>query len=139
LRRNDASCKAAAACGVGALCAKGGVVAKDVSRNPAQRVGVDAADCLRLIAREDDETATHYVCRLLYYNISKDDGIAQAAGLSDGSEVIGKTGTVDNDYGSDTDRLFVGLTPEYCAAVWIGYDDENSVIGSTEYKLPASV
>lgn len=77
--------------------------------------------------------------RLLYYNISKDDGIAQAARLSDGSEVIGKTGTVDNDYGSDTDRLFVGLTPEYCAAVWIGYDDENSVIDRTEYKLPASV
>ena len=77
--------------------------------------------------------------RLLYYNICKDDGIAQAARLSDGSEVIGKTGTVDNDFGSDTDRLFVGLTPEYCAAVWIGYDDSNSVIDRTEYKLPASI
>ena len=77
--------------------------------------------------------------RLLYYNICKDDGIAMAARLDDGSEVIGKTGTVDNDSGSDTDRLFVGLTPEYCAAVWIGYDDGNSVIDRTEYKLPASV
>ena len=77
--------------------------------------------------------------RLLYYNICKDDGIAQAARLSDGSEVIGKTGTVDNDYGSDTDRLFVGATPEYSAAVWIGYDDGNSVIDRTEYKLPASI
>ena len=77
--------------------------------------------------------------RLLYYNICKDDGIAQAARLDDGSEVIGKTGTVDNDYGSDTDRLFVGVTPEYSAAVWIGYDDGNSVIDRTEYKLPASI
>ena len=77
--------------------------------------------------------------RLLYYNICKDDGIAQAARLDDGSEVIGKTGTVDNDYGSDTDRLFVGATPEYSAAVWIGYDDGNSVIDRTEYKLPASI
>ena len=77
--------------------------------------------------------------RLLYYNICKDDGIAQAARLSDGSEVIGKTGTVDNDAGNDTDRLFVGLTPEYCAAVWIGYDDKDSVIDRTEYKLPASI
>lgn len=76
--------------------------------------------------------------RLLYYNISKDDGIAMSARLDDGSEVIGKTGTVDNDSGSDTDRLFVGLTPEYCAAVWIGYDDA-SVIDHTEYKLPASI
>ena len=77
--------------------------------------------------------------RLLYYNICKDDGIAQAARLSDGSEVIGKTGTVDNDNGNDTDRLFVGLTPEYSAAVWIGYDNGNSVIDRTEYKLPASI
>lgn len=77
--------------------------------------------------------------RLLYYNICKDNGIAQAARLSDGSEVIGKTGTVDNDNGNDTDRLFVGLTPEYCAAVWIGYDSGNSVIDHTEYKLPASI
>lgn len=77
--------------------------------------------------------------RLLYYNICKDDGIAQAARLSDGSEVIGKTGTVDNDSGSDTDRLFVGLTPEYCAAVWIGYDSGDSAIDHTEYKLPASI
>lgn len=44
-------------------------MAKGPSRAPAQRLGVDAADSLRLIRREEDETATHYVCRLLYYNI----------------------------------------------------------------------
>lgn len=44
-------------------------MAKGLSRTPAQRLGVDAADSLRLIAREEDETATHFVCRLLYYNI----------------------------------------------------------------------
>ena len=77
--------------------------------------------------------------RLLCYNICKDNGIAQAARLNDGSEVIGKTGTVDNENGNDTDRLFVGLTPEYCASVWIGYDNLDSVIDRTEYKLPASI
>ena len=77
--------------------------------------------------------------RLPYYNISKDDGIAQAARLDDGSEVCGKTGTVGNGISSDTDRLFVGLTPEYCAAVWIGFDAKNAVIDKLEYKLPGEV
>lgn len=77
--------------------------------------------------------------RLLYYNICKEDGIAAAARLSDGSEVCGKTGTVDDDNGGDTDRLFVGLTPEYSAAVWIGYDTAGARIDRTNYKLPAEV
>lgn len=77
--------------------------------------------------------------RLLYYNVSKDDGIALAARLDDGSEVCGKTGTAGNGSGSDTDRLFVGMTPEYCAAVWIGYDAKNAAIDRLEYKLPGAV
>ena len=77
--------------------------------------------------------------RLLYYNISKDDGIASAARLSDGREVIGKTGTVDNGYGQDSDRLFVGGTAELCAAVWIGYDQAGASIEGVEYKPPATV
>ena len=97
------------------------------------------AECAPETEQTVPSDAAWIMNRLLYYNISKDDGIAQAARLSDGSEVIGKTGTVDNDSGSDTDRLFVGLTPEYCAAVWIGYDSSGSVIDNTEYKLPASI
>ena len=76
--------------------------------------------------------------RLLYYNVCKDNGIAQAARLSDGSEVCGKTGTVDNG-SNDTDRLFVGLTPEYTAAVWIGFDQAGAVIDLSHYNVPAAV
>ena len=77
--------------------------------------------------------------RLLYYNISKDDGIAYAARLSDGREVIGKTGTVDNELGLDSDRLFVGGTPDLCAAVWLGYDQAGASIEDVEYKTPAAI
>lgn len=77
--------------------------------------------------------------RLLYYNVAKDDGIAAAARLDDGSEVCGKTGTVGNGIDSDTDRLFVGLTPEYCAAVWVGYDAQNAAIDRMEYRVPGEI
>ncbi len=77
--------------------------------------------------------------RLLCNTIAMDDGIAQAARLEDGSEVCGKTGTVDNSDGKDTDRLFAGLTPEYCAAVWIGFDQRDAAIEPYDYQPPAAV
>ncbi len=36
--------------------------------------------------------------------------------------IAGKTGTTDDD----KDRWFVGYTPYYCAAVWVGFDDNRS-------------
>ncbi len=41
-----------------------------------------------------------------------------------GMTVAGKTGTTSNLY----DRYFVGYTPYYCAAVWVGYPEFNEVI-----------
>ncbi len=37
--------------------------------------------------------------------------------------IAGKTGTTDDD----KDRWFVGYTPYYCAAVWVGYDTNESL------------
>ena len=37
--------------------------------------------------------------------------------------IAGKTGTTDND----KDRWFVGYTPYYCAAVWVGYDTNETL------------
>ena len=48
--------------------------------------------------------------------------------------IAGKTGSTD----SDKDRWFVGYTPYYCAAVWVGYDTNETVkltSGSTNPAL----
>lgn len=77
--------------------------------------------------------------RLLMYNVSQDDGIANAAQLDNGVEVIGKTGTVDNENGEDTDKIFAGVTPDYSAVVWVGYDAENAAISNKNYKSPTEI
>ena len=41
-------------------------------------------------------------------------------------EAIGKTGTTDNEY----DLWFVGGTPHYASALWVGYDTPTTVGGS---------
>ena len=40
-----------------------------------------------------------------------------------GMTIAGKTGTTSSNY----DRYFVGYTPYYTAAVWIGYDQNASI------------
>ncbi len=77
--------------------------------------------------------------RLLYYNVEKEDGIAGAAKLSNGCEAAGKTGTVNNSAGQDTEKLFVGSTPQYTAAVWVGMDDKTSDISMYDYVSPAGI
>ncbi len=51
----------------------------------------------------------------------------------DGMPIAGKTGTTTNNY----DRYFVGYTPYYSAAVWIGYRDKPEKI--TAKGNPAAV
>lgn len=77
--------------------------------------------------------------RLLYYNVSKPDGIASKAELENGTEVIGKTGTVDNNFGSDTDKLFVGGTPDFICTVWVGFDEPDSSINEIKYSEPTEI
>ena len=47
-----------------------------------------------------------------------DSGTGTAARFSGSYTIAGKTGTTDDN----RDRWFVGYTPYYCAAVWVGYD-----------------
>lgn len=42
-----------------------------------------------------------------------------------GVEAAGKTGTTTND----VDRWFIGFTPNYVAAVWVGYDSPHALVG----------
>lgn len=60
---------------------------------------------------------------LLYSVCNSSTGTGTPAQFGGGKYTIaGKTGTTDNDI----DRWFVGYTPYYCAAVWVGYDDNQS-------------
>lgn len=77
--------------------------------------------------------------RMLFYNVEMPDGLAFNAKLDNGCEVIGKTGTVDNEFGADTDKLFVGGTPEYLSAVWVGFDSKGSSINDMKYKSPCLI
>ncbi len=59
----------------------------------------------------EDDTA--YILNRLLQSVVLPGGTAKAARV-DGTEVVGKTGT------SDEDNWFVGLTPDYCCAIWHG-------------------
>ncbi len=61
-----------------------------------------------------------YVNELLKGVVSS--GTAAGSGIS-GMDTAGKTGTTDND----TDRWFVGYTPHYVGAVWVGYDSHSQL------------
>ena len=53
----------------------------------------------------------------------------------DNVEVIGKTGT-SND---SKNLLFVGCTPEYAGAMWLGYDDSRVIYSTDGWRAVASI
>lgn len=83
-----------------------------------------------------EETAT-IMNRLLLNNIVDEDSIIKNIGI-DGVEVLGKTGTVGNDNGENISQLFVGMTPDYIAGVWVGYDDNRALMPGL-YNGPTTV
>lgn len=83
-----------------------------------------------------EETAT-IMNRLLLNNIVDDNSIIKNVSI-DNIEVIGKTGTVGNDNDYITSQLFVGMTPEYIAGVWVGYDDERALMQGL-YNQPSQI
>lgn len=52
-------------------------------------------------------------------------GTGQAAQLSTGQPVAGKTGSSEYGSKSNRDAWFVGYTPRYVGAVWMGFDDSS--------------
>lgn len=61
-------------------------------------------------------------------------GTGTAAAI-DGVDVAGKTGTTDDS----RDAWFVGFTPEYTLAVWVGNDDHSAMYSVFGGGLPATI
>ena len=68
---------------------------------------------------------------LLINNVTQPQALAKEAEI-DGIEVAGKTGTVGAD-GEVKCQYFVGMTPEYIGAVWIGFDEEEERLNLKNY------
>lgn len=83
-----------------------------------------------------EESAT-IMNRLLLNNIVDEDSIIKDIKI-DEIEILGKTGTVGNDRKENTSQLFVGMTPDYIAGVWIGYDDGRALMQEL-YNNPTKV
>lgn len=56
-------------------------------------------------------------------------------GANIGRPAAGKTGTTDEH----KDAWFVGFTPEISTAVWIGFDNEGTLDGTTGGEIPATI
>ncbi|MBE6883098.1 MAG: hypothetical protein E7487_00680 [Ruminococcaceae bacterium] len=67
------------------------------------------------------ETAT-LINKLMYGVVNAPEGSGRAARF-DGMQIVGKTGTTSNN----VDLLFVGLTPYYVGAVYLGYDEPERI------------
>ena len=62
------------------------------------------------------ETTAYLMTDMLRRAVNESGGTGGGARFS-GMHIAGKTGTTNDNY----DRYFTGYTPYYCAAVWVGY------------------
>lgn len=76
------------------------------------------------------ETA-YIMNRLLHYNVTMNNPAHTSAGRAkiSGWDILGKTGTTDNNY----DHWFAGLSPYATCAVWTGFNTPQSMSDSSFY------
>ena len=65
------------------------------------------------------ETTAYLMTDMLQEAVYGTGGAARFSGM----HIAGKTGTTNDSY----DRYFVGYTPYYCAAVWVGYKNNEKI------------
>ena len=68
------------------------------------------------------ETTAYLMTDMLRRAVNESGGTGGGARFS-GMHIAGKTGTTDDNY----DRYFTGYTPYYCAAVWVGYKNNERI------------
>ena len=98
-----------------------------IYRNPRTYTRVETADGEVILENESvqeaaiKETTAYYMNSMLRSVVTIGGGTA--ANFDGGMAIAGKTGTTDNKH----DRWFVGYTPYYTAAVWVGYKQPERV------------
>ena len=92
-----------------------------IESNDHTEVVVDNAPQSRVAMKE----STAYLMNKMLKSVVS-GGTGGSAGFN-GMTIAGKTGTTSNNF----DRYFVGYTPYYSAAVWIGYKDGNEKINAS--------
>lgn len=84
-------------------------------------------------------SSTAMIMNKLLSGVMRGEGTAAGIGVpnSNGMPAVGKTGTTSND----NDHWFIGLTPYYCTATWMGYDhtDELAWKGNQYSKHPPTL
>lgn len=93
-----------------------------------QLIGKDGGIGERVIS----ERAARQLVWMMYEVIEKGTG---RRGKLDGREAAGKTGTTQ----AARDAWFVGFTADYVVGVWMGYDDNTPLTGTTGGGLPADI
>lgn len=95
---------------------------KVIYKNPQQEVPVftpaasyEAIDCMK--------------------SVMHGQGSGKAAMLNNFPYVAGKTGTTDNNM----DSYFVGMTPQYTIAVWVGHDKSGTELTQTQLGMPQAI
>ena len=107
------------------------------SERESSHILVEDADGNVILDNTQDEeqaiknTTAYYINDMLTQVVSGTNGGGYEARIS-GMTVAGKTGTTD----TRDNRWFVGYTPYYTAAVWVGYETPARV--STRYNNPAA-
>lgn len=73
----------------------------------------------------------------LLSEVMRGEGTAAAIGgpKAGGMESVGKTGTTSDD----KDHWFIGLTPYYCTATWMGYDHSDELAWKNYGKHPPTL
>ena len=75
--------------------------------------------------RAMDETTAYMITSCLQSVVT--DGIGNYGQIYDGRPTAGKTGTTDNT----KDLWFCGYTPQYTAALWMGYDTPTTIYSTS--------
>ena len=63
------------------------------------------------------------IMTIMLRHVMEDGGTGSSVTLRHSVDVAGKTGTTSADF----DRYFVGFTPYYVGAVWVGYDNNSTL------------